>query len=72
MNAIVLDDAVSAMVDELGRRFGIEPTADVVGCVRRSIDDLSGSTSAESLPEMAFRLALVRLGAVADLLVAAG
>lgn len=60
------DGAVTAIVRELHSRFGVTATSEVVGCVRRSIHDLRGSTSPESLPEMAVRLALVRLAVPLD------
>ena len=50
---------VRELVARLGTRFS---TAEIEQCVSRAITDLAGSISSESLPEMALRLAAVRLG----------
>ncbi len=42
------------------------------GCVREAMTDLRGSISREALPEMAVRLARVRLAALAESRAAAG
>lgn len=55
------------LADELLREFGAT-TPDIVirACLVRAISDLSGSITPESLPEMALRLARVRLAAGAE------
>lgn len=55
------------LADELFREFGdTTPAGAVQACLVQSISDLRGSTTPESLPEMALRLARVRLAAGAE------
>lgn len=52
---------------ELDRQFaGLLSTTVITGCVASAIRDLRGSISGEALPEMAVRLARVRLAALVD------
>jgi hypothetical protein len=52
---------------ELYGEFGGRISGDVIrGCVRAAMTDLHGSISREALPEMAVRLARVRLAALAQ------
>lgn len=52
----------SAVVDELVRRFGSRfTTREIEECLDAAVADLKGSIAVESLPEMAVRLAAVRL-----------
>lgn len=51
-----------AVVDELAARFGAQfSTREIEECVNAAASDLKGSIAVESLPEMATRLAVVRL-----------
>ena len=55
-------DTMTAIVDELGPRFaGRVPCDVIVACVDQAIRDLHESICREALPEMAIRLAAVRL-----------
>jgi hypothetical protein len=55
---------VSGILDDLVAEFGGEPSESVVRAyLVRAISDLRGSISQEALPEMAVRLARVRLTA---------
>jgi hypothetical protein len=55
------------VVDELNNRFGAHISkAELETSVNAAARDLAGSVSAESLPEMAVRLAVVRLGVVPE------
>ena len=55
-------DTMAAIVDELGPRFGGRVPCDVImACVDQAIRDLHESICREALPEMAIRLAAVRL-----------
>lgn len=52
------------VVDELYLEFGdVIPVAAIRACVVEALGELRGSISRESLPEMAVRLARVRLAA---------
>ncbi len=54
--------ATSAIVQELGPRFdGLIPQSVIERCVAQAVQDLLGSICVEALPEMAIRLAAVRL-----------
>jgi len=55
-------DTMAAIVDELGPPFaGRVPCSVIVACVDQAIRDLHESICKEALPEMAIRLAAVRL-----------
>jgi hypothetical protein len=55
-------DTVAAIVDELGPHFaGLLPCEVIVQCVDQAVRDLHESICREALPEMAIRLAAVRL-----------
>ena len=55
-------DTLAAIVDELGPRFaGRVPCDVIVACVDQAVRDLHESICREALPEMAIRLAAVRL-----------
>jgi hypothetical protein len=53
--------AVNLLVAEIAERFADVGLAQIVDCLERAQLDLDGSVSAEGLPEMAARLAMVRL-----------
>jgi hypothetical protein len=54
------------VVKELSREYsGALPAETIKACARATIVDLRGSISPEALPEMAVRLAKVRLAAMA-------
>jgi hypothetical protein len=58
---------VTEVSRELDRQFaGLLSTTVITGCVASAIRDLRGSISGEALPEMAARLARVRLAALVD------
>jgi hypothetical protein len=55
-------DTMAGIVEELGPRFaGRVPCEVIVACVDQAIRDLHESICREALPEMAIRLAAVRL-----------
>ena len=57
-----LSPTITAIVDELQRTFfGILPAAAIAQCATRAVQDLLGSICLQALPEMANRLATVRL-----------
>ena len=57
-----VSDATLAVFQELRPQFeGLLPLGVIRDCVDRGVQDLLGSISAEALPEMAIRLAAVRL-----------
>lgn len=59
----VADPPERTVMRELAARLGTRfSAAEIEECVSRAITDLAGSISPESLPEMALRLAAVRLG----------
>jgi hypothetical protein len=49
------------LVDEIAGRFADLGARAIRNCVEDALNDLKGSVSSEDLPEMAARLALVRL-----------
>jgi len=56
------EDTMAAIVDELGPRFaGRVPCDVIVACVDQAVRDLHESICRDALPEMAIRLAAVRL-----------
>ena len=58
------DAVISTIVAELQTEYaGVISQQAIARCVRRSVHDLRGSISLEALPEMASRLAHVRLAA---------
>jgi hypothetical protein len=58
---------VTEVSRELDRQFaGLLSATVISGCVAGAIRDLRGSISGEALPEMAARLAGVRLAALVD------
>jgi len=60
--ALVVPQVSAAVVGELVDRLGPQFTAkQIEECINTAAADLAGSVSSESLPEMAIRLALVRL-----------
>ena len=64
---LLTQDVVVEVSRELDRQFaGLLSTTVITGCVRAAIRDLRGSISGEALPEMAARLARVRLAAILD------
>ncbi len=57
-----LSPTVNAIVEELQRTFfGVLPAAAVAQCASKAVQDLLGSICLQALPEMAIRLATVRL-----------
>lgn len=57
-----LSPTVTAIVEELQRTFfGVLPAAAVAQCATKAVQDLLGSICLQALPEMAIRLATVRL-----------
>ncbi len=57
-----LSPTITAIVIELQRTFfGVLPAAAVAQCATRAVQDLLGSICLQALPEMAIRLATVRL-----------
>lgn len=55
------------LADELFREFGdTTPDSAIQACLVQAISDLKGSVTPDSLPEMALRLARVRLAARAE------
>jgi len=64
---ILTHRVVTEVSRELDRQFaGLLSTTVITGCVASAIRDLRGSISGEALPEMAARLARVRLAALVD------
>ncbi len=64
---ILTHRVVTEVSRELDRQFaGLLSTTVITGCVASAIRDLRGSISGEALPEMAARLAWVRLAALVD------
>ena len=56
------EDTMAAIVNELGPRFaGRVPCDVIVACVDQAVRDLHESICRDALPEMAIRLAAVRL-----------
>jgi hypothetical protein len=59
-----LTDTTSAIIDELCSAYlGVVPTGVIVQYAGQAVSDLSSSICIEALPEMAIRLARVRLDA---------
>ncbi len=57
-----LSPTITAIVEELQRTFfGVLPAAAVAQCASKAVQDLLGSICLQALPEMAIRLATVRL-----------
>ncbi len=57
-----LSPTITAIVEELQRTFfGVLPAAAVAQCAAKAVQDLLGSICLQALPEMAIRLATVRL-----------
>lgn len=55
-------DVITMIMSELTRQFGSTVPVGVIGLVAvKAVRDLRGSISAEALPEMALRLAQMRL-----------
>jgi len=64
---ILTHRVVTEVSRELDRQFaGLLSTTVITACVASAIRDLRGSISGEALPEMAARLARVRLAALVD------
>jgi type III restriction/modification enzyme restriction subunit/TOTE conflict system primase-like protein len=67
VTAAVPPQAAGRVCRELSRDFaGTLPELVIKACVRDAVAELRGSISAEALPEMAARLAAVRLARIAD------